>query len=63
MKTVSRRETWLGRWIPVFLYALIVVSWFITGVLAGAEEDRLGLVLVTLPAMGLYLWRTRRRST
>lgn len=61
MNRIHRREIPLGRWAPVVFYVLIVLSWFIEGMLAGAG-DRLWLVLWTLPALALYLWRTRRGS-
>jgi hypothetical protein len=57
---ISRRETALGRWLPVALYAVNVTLWLITGIVAGAW-DRLWLALLPLPALGLYLWRTERK--
>lgn len=53
-----RRETALGRWGPVIFYALIVATWFLDGLRAGVG-DRLWLVVVALPAVVLYVWRTR----
>ncbi|ADE15798.1 hypothetical protein Nhal_2725 [Nitrosococcus halophilus Nc 4] len=60
MNSIHRRITPLGRWTPVVFYLLTVLSWFIEGMRAGAE---LWLVFWTLPALGLYLWRTRPRSS
>lgn len=60
MSTVHCRETRLGRWAPATFYTLIVLSWLIEGVLAGAGE-RLWLVLWSIPALGVYLWRTHQR--
>jgi len=36
-----------------------VILWIITAFVAGAW-DRLWLAILPLPAVGLYLWRTRR---
>jgi len=56
---ISKRETPVGRWLPVALYAVNVILWIITALVAGAW-DRLWLAILPLPAVGLYLWRTRR---
>lgn len=58
-QSVQRRATSLGRWLPVFFYSLIVIPWFINGVLTSAG-DRLALVLLALPALLAYLIRTGR---
>jgi hypothetical protein len=58
--SACKRAAILGRWAPVAFYVLIVVSWFADGVRAGAHS-RLWLMALTLPALGLYLWRTGRR--
>lgn len=54
----AARETLAGRWIPATFYALNVVVWLSIGVVAEAW-DLLYLGVVTLPALVLYLWRTR----
>lgn len=59
MDSRQRRQTRVGRWGPLALYGLIVLTWFIDGVVAGAGE-RLWLGLWTVPAAALYLWRTGR---
>ena len=59
--SVQRRAMPLGRWLPVCLYCLIVIPWFINGVLANAG-DRLVLVLLALPALVAYLIRTARTT-
>jgi len=56
-QSVQHRATSLGRWLPVCFYCLIVIPWFINGVLASAG-DRLALVLLALPALVAYLIRT-----
>lgn len=56
-QSVRRRATPLGRWLPVCFYCLIVIPWFINGVLVGTS-DRLALVLLALPALAAYLIRT-----
>jgi hypothetical protein len=53
------RQSWLGRWAPMALYALIVLGWLGEGVSSGAQ-DRLWLVVWALPVPAIYLWRTRR---
>jgi hypothetical protein len=55
---VHKRETFIGRWMPVAFYAVNVILWLDTGIRAGVWE-LLWLAVVTLPAVGLYLWRTR----
>jgi hypothetical protein len=59
--SVQRRATPLGRWLPVCFYCLIVIPWFINGVLASAG-GRLALVLLALPALVAYLIRTARAT-
>jgi hypothetical protein len=58
-QSVQRRATSLGRWLPVCFYCLIIIPWFIIGVLSGAS-DRLALVVLALPALVAYLLRTGR---
>jgi hypothetical protein len=58
-QSVQHRAASLGRWLPVFFYSLIVIPWFINGVLATAGE-RLALALLALPALVAYLIRTGR---
>ncbi len=55
----SKRETLLGRWVPVALYSVNLVLWIITDTEAG-RGDLLWLSLFAVPALGLYLWRTHR---
>jgi hypothetical protein len=56
---LGRRRSAVGRWAPLLFYGLIVLGWFGEGLRAGAE-DRLWLVVLTLPVPVIYLWRTRR---
>jgi hypothetical protein len=60
LNSVRKRAMALGRWAPAVFYVLIVVSWFANGVRAEIHS-RLWLVVLTLPALGLYLWRTGKR--
>ncbi len=55
----SKRETLLGRWVPVALYSLNLLLWIITATEAG-RGDLLWLALFAVPALGLYLWRPHR---
>lgn len=55
---VSKRETTLGRWLPVSFYTVNFALWIVTGILAGAW-DLLWLAVLPLPALGLYLRRTQ----
>ncbi len=55
----SKRETLLGRWVPVALYSLNLALWILTDIEAG-RGDLLWLALFALPALGLYLWQTQR---
>jgi hypothetical protein len=58
---VSKRETRLGRWFPVILYAANLAFWIAAGI--GVEAwDLLWLVVLALPVLGLYLWTTRRHG-
>ena len=58
---VSKRETPLGRWFPVTLYAVNLALWIAAGI--GVEAwDLLWLVVLALPVLSLYLWTTRRRG-
>jgi hypothetical protein len=61
MESVDRRQSWIGRWAPIVLYAIIALGWFAEGLPHEAARDRLWLAWWTLPAPALYLWRTRRR--
>ena len=55
---VARRETRAGRWLPAAFYALNAALWLLTGVAAGGTS-LLPLVLLALPALAAYVWRTR----
>lgn len=55
---VAKRERPAGRWAPAAFYLLNVVLWFMTGVVFAAW-DLLWLVVLTVPALMLYVWRTR----
>jgi hypothetical protein len=56
---VRKRNAPLGRWGPVVFYTVNWALWLLTGLWAGGWE-RLWLAALPLPALGLYLWRTRR---
>jgi hypothetical protein len=56
---IARRETALGRRLPAILYAANIAGWVATSVAIGVSQLLL-LSLLTLPALALYLWRTRR---
>lgn len=58
---VSKRETPLGRWLPLSFYSVNFTLWIVTGIQAGAW-DLLWLAVLPLPAMGIYLLRTRKES-
>jgi hypothetical protein len=58
---VSKRETPLGRWFAVILYAVNLALWIAAGI--GVEAwNLLWLVVLALPVLGLYLWTTRRHG-
>ena len=58
---VSKRETLLGRWFPVILYAVNLALWIAAGI--GVEAwNLLWLAVLALPFLGLYLWTTRRHG-
>ena len=59
---IAKRESRLGRWVPVLFYSVNVILWLITGVVAKAY-GLLWLALLPLPALVLYLLRTRRSSS
>lgn len=58
---ISKRETPLGRWLPFCFYSVNFALWIITAIQAGAW-DLLWLAVLPLPALGLYLLRTRKES-
>ncbi len=58
---VSKRETHPGRWLPFFFYSVNFALWIVTSVLAGAC-NLLWLAVLPLPALSLYLLRTRKES-
>ncbi len=58
---VSKRETPLGRWLPFSFYSINFTLWIVTGILARAW-DLLWLAVLPLPALILYLLRTRKES-
>jgi uncharacterized membrane protein len=55
---VAKRERVPGRWAPLAFYVLNAMLWFLTGIISEAW-DLLWLVVLTIPAIALYLWRTR----
>jgi hypothetical protein len=57
---VRKRETPPGRWWPAAFYGVIFILWMVTGIVAGVW-DLLWLAILPLPALALYLWRTRMR--
>jgi hypothetical protein len=61
MQSINRRQSRAGRWVPVGLYAIIVLGWVAEAVSDGAAAGHLRLAAWTLPAPALYLWRTRKR--
>ena len=58
---VSKRETPLGRWLPLGYYLLHLALWVVTGIQAGAW-DLLWLGVLPLPALGIYVLCIRRKS-
>ncbi len=58
---IAKRESRLGRWLPILFYSVNVILWFITGVIAKAYV-LLWLAILPLPAVVLYLLRTRSSS-
>jgi hypothetical protein len=61
MQSINRRESRAGRWVPVCLYAIVVLGWVAEGSSDGVPPEYLRLAAWTLPAPLIYLWRTRRR--
>jgi hypothetical protein len=55
---IAKRESTLGRWLPATFYVANIASWLATAVTIGSTQF-LVLSLFTLPALALYLWRTR----
>ncbi len=58
---INKRETPLGRWLPFCFYSVNFALWIITAIQAGAWV-LLWLAVFPLPALGLYLLRTRKES-
>lgn len=56
---VVKRETALGRFLPAILYAANIAGWVAVAVAVGIPRLSL-LSVLTLPALALYLLRTRR---
>ncbi len=59
---VLKRDTLFARWMPAILYAINIVGALATAIVVGATE-LLYLVVFALPAIILYMWRTRPRSS
>lgn len=59
---VAKRASFAGRWAPAAFYLLNVLLWFLTGVVFEAW-DLLRLVVLTIPAIALYVWQTRWSRT
>jgi len=57
---VNKRETPVGRWLPVLFYTANLFLWLLTGVAAELTELA-WLVILPLSALALYLARTKRR--
>ncbi len=57
---VHKRASMRGRVVPAVLYSANVALWVVTAIAAGSF-DLLWLVIFPLPALGLYLLRTRGR--
>lgn len=55
-----KRESPLGRWIPIGFYSANIITWFIICIVAG-DWDLLVLVLLPLPALILHLICTRKK--
>jgi hypothetical protein len=58
---VTKRESARGRWLPIVFYLINISLWIVAG-LSAAAWGRLWLVLLTLPALTVYLIRTRRAT-
>ena len=58
---ISKREIPLGWWLPVCFYSVNFALWIITAIQAGVWP-LLWLAVLPLPALGLYLLRTRKES-
>jgi len=56
---VSKRETALGRWLPVTFYLVNFILWVITAIRV-LPFNLLWLAIWPLPALCLYLMKTRR---
>jgi hypothetical protein len=56
---IAKRETARGRRLPAILYAANIAGWVATAISIGVLQLLL-LSLLTLPALALYVWRTRR---
>ena len=56
---VSKRETALGRWLPVTFYSVNFILWVITAIRV-LPPNLLWLAIWPLPALCLYLMSTRR---
>jgi hypothetical protein len=57
----SKRERPLGRWLPVFFYSVNYLLWIVVALEVHAW-GLLWLAVFPLPALALYLVRTRRQS-
>ncbi len=56
---VGKRETALGRWLPVTFYSVNFILWVITAIRV-LPPNLLWLAILPLPALCLYLMSTRR---
>jgi hypothetical protein len=57
---VRRRQEAPGRWLLAALYGMAYLLWLAIAAMT-RQWDHIGLAMTPLPALGLYLWRTRRR--
>ena len=57
---ISRRESFLGRWLPAFFYLVNYLLW-VFAALEALTSSLLWLAVFPLPALGLYLVCTGRK--
>ena len=57
---ISRRESFLGRWLPAFFYLLNYLLW-VFAAFEALTSNLVWLAVFPLPAFGLYLVRTGRK--